>query len=235
MRQASGKVTGIGGGDTNIQVDAGIKETQKLVADYVMSGRKSFMDTGVQAGNIANSYARILTTMDTLDTGKFAENKQAVRRFLEGVGLDSFINLDAYTDSEQMIAATNQLVAEELRKNKGPQTDFDALFASSYLPSLDKGSATNLAIAKYAMSLANLDQILGSAASEIDPFAPDARQQMDALNRSRMNFSAFVQTADGKPAYFADFYKQGRAKGMSGPQVIEAWTEFTERQRKYLQ
>jgi hypothetical protein len=230
----TGKTTGIGGGDTNVIMDTYNKEMATILAKDINDARTNFIEAGKQASTLANSYARVLGALDFVDTGKFAENKQKVRTFLEGMGLDGFINMDEYGSSQELIAATNQLVAEELRKNKGSQTDFDALFASQYLPSLDKQSDANYAIANYAVSHANFDQLLGRAANQISLRDEDAEARIRQLNAVRMNFSAFIQTADGTPEYFNEFYKFQKANGADDLEIIDAWMKYTDEQRQYL-
>jgi len=230
----TGKVTGIGGGgiELNLGDQKMAEELAKQNAGYIADTRTQFVEAGKTANTIANSYSRVLNAMDTTDTGKFAENKQMVRTFLEGAGLDGYINLDKYTSAQDLIAATNQLVAEELRKNKGPQTDFDAIFAQSYLPSLSKSSDANRAIANYAMSHARFDQMLGSIANRISIRDADAESKIADLNDYRTNFSAFVMMVNGQPKYFSQFYNEQKGKGLDDQDIMQAWQFFTEKNRQ---
>ena len=54
------------------------------------------------------------------------------------------------------------MVANELRKNKGPQTDFDARFATSYTASPDKFGGTNQAIMSHKRGMAVRNQFIGN-------------------------------------------------------------------------
>lgn len=232
----TGKVTGIGSGGTAVEVNlgdkAGAEALAKANAQYIADTRTQFVDAGKTANQVANSYMRFLNTMGDVQTGNFAENKQKVRSFLEGIGLGSFIDLDKYSDSQQMIAATNDLVINELRKNKGPQTDFDAIFAQQYLPSLGKTGDTNRAIATYALSHAQFDQILGGLANRLSIRDPEAEGKIADLNDYRTNFSAFVQMKNGQPMYFSEYYKQVKAKhNLTDEEVLQAWSDFTNKQR----
>jgi hypothetical protein len=49
-----------------------------------------------------------------------------------------------------------------------------------------------------------------------------------------MNFSAFIQTPDGTPEYFNEFYKFQKANGADDLEIIDAWMKYTDEQRQYL-
>jgi hypothetical protein len=230
----TGKVTGIGSG--GLEVNLGDKDQAQALATanakYIGDTRTQYVDAGKQANALANSYARFLNAMGDSPTGGIEQTKQGVRSFLDSVGLGGFIDLDKYADSQQMIAATNDLVINELRKNKGPQTDFDAIFAKEYLPSLDKQGDTNRAIATYALSHAMFDQMLGSQANRLSIRDPEAESKIADLNDARINFSAFVQMKSGKPMYFSEYARTMRSKhDLSDDQIIQAWADFTKKQR----
>jgi len=227
----TGKITGVGGADvTNISLDnqgdysgAFYKLLPEQIQEYVTGGR--------QARSAATSLMQMerMLANPEFDTGRFAATKQSIRSVFASAGLP--VDEDALTQADTFEALTKALVAEELRLNKGPQTDFDARYAGTYNPSLDKDPEANRAIIRQSLSRLLLTATLGEVAS--DGASGDAetdrklKSQLDRL-ANRLGGVVYLENEEGTevPILFVDFVREAEKQGKSAIDVLTEWRSY---------
>jgi len=227
----TGKITGVGGADvTNISLDnqsdysgAFYKLLPEAIQEYVTSGKN------------ARSAATSLMQMERMlqnpnfDTGRFAATKQNIRSVFASAGLP--VDEDALTQADTFEALTKALVAEELRLNKGPQTDFDARYAGTYNPSLDKDPEANRAIIRQSLSRLLLTATLGEVASDVQSgdakTDKELKSQLDRL-ANRLGGVVYLENEEGDevPILFVDFVREAEAQGKSAIDVLTEWRSY---------
>ena len=223
----TGKVSGIGSGDITIEGDK--SKLFDVSYKYIADNRDAFVQEGIQAQNSLQAFGRMNRALDFTDTGKEEQNRQAIRTMLDGFGLSGLIDEDAYANAAAFNAAANALVAEELRANKGPQTDFDARFAQTYIPGLGNPKAANREILKYGQSTAQIKRLLGQLANRVSPTSDTVIQDMEKVNEYALTIPNVVIKADGTVMHFYDFYR--KSQGADVADLFEAWSIFADRER----
>ena len=231
ISELTGKITGVGGADvTNISLDnqsdysgAFYKLLPEAIQEYVTSGKN------------ARSAATSLMQMERMlqnpnfDTGRFAATKQNIRSVFASAGLP--VDEDALTQADTFEALTKALVAEELRLNKGPQTDFDARYAGTYNPSLDKDPEANRAIIRQSLSRLLLTATLGEVASDVQSgdakTDKELKSQLDRL-ANRLGGVVYLENEEGTevPILFVDFVREAEAQGKSAIDVLTEWRSY---------
>jgi hypothetical protein len=226
----TGKVSSIGGGDTTVTVEGAKKDLFERYYKYVADNRDAFIEAGKAANTRLGAYGRMNRALDFTATGKEESNRQAIRTMLDGLGLSGLIDEKAYANAAAFNAAANQLVAEELRANKGPQTDFDAQFAQTYIPNLSNPKDANREILKYGQSTAQIQRILGQLANRVDANSETVLQDMAEVNEFALTVPNVVIKADGTVMHFYDYYSNNRKADIKD--LMQAWILFADRERE---
>ena len=226
----TGKVSSIGGGDTTVTVEGAKKDLFERYYKYVADNRDAFIEAGKAANTRLGAYGRMNRALDFTATGKEESNRQAIRTMLDGLGLSGLIDEQAYANAAAFNAAANQLVAEELRANKGPQTDFDAQFAQTYIPNLSSPKDANREILKYGQSTAQIQRILGQLANRVDANSETVLQDMAEVNEFALTVPNVVIKADGTVMHFYDYYSNNRKADIKD--LMQAWILFADRERE---
>lgn len=216
--EAAGRAGGI---NINTGQDAFTTALAKQIPDQI----SAYTDSGRLARS-QNTQLRQLQAMFErgVPTGRFEDTKNRVRSFAQSLGMS--VDDSAIADAQSLQAFTSTLVAEELRQNKGPQTDFDARYAQSYMPSLDKDPAANKAILDYMMSRNSLASALGelAAGSRSTDFA-----QMNTLRNTldlAANTLGAVVYVEGQPILFNEFLETGKGQGKSIGEILREWEQL---------
>jgi len=225
----TGKVSSIGGGDTSITVEGDKSKLFDVTYKYIADNRDAFVQEGIQANKSLQAFGRMNRALDFTDTGKEEQNRQAIRTMLDGFGLSGLIDEQAYANAAAFNAAANALVAEELRANKGPQTDFDARFAQTYIPGLGNPKEANREILKYGQSTAQIKRLLGQLANRVSPTSETVIQDMEKVNGYALTVPNVVIKADGTVMHFYDFYRKHQTADAAD--LFEAWTIFADKER----
>jgi len=225
----TGKVSSIGGGDTSITVEGDKSKLFDATYKYITDNRDAFVQEGIQANKSLQAFGRMNRALDFTDTGKEEQNRQAIRTMLDGFGLSGLIDEQAYANAASFNAAANALVAEELRANKGPQTDFDARFAQTYIPGLGNPKEANREILKYGQSTAQIKRLLGQLANRVTPTSDTVIQDMEKVNGYALTVPNVVIKADGTVMHFYDFYRKNQKADIAD--LFEAWTTFADQER----
>ena len=168
---------------------------------------------------------RMLQNPD-FDTGRFAATKQNIRSVFASAGIS--VDEDALTQADTFEALTKALVAEELRLNKGPQTDFDARYAGTYNPSLDKSPEANRAIIRQSLSRLLLTATLGEAAANVGSGNAETdaalKNQLDRLS-NRLGGVVYLEGVE-EPILFVDFVREAEKQGKSAIEVLTEWRSY---------
>lgn len=164
VSSTTGKLSAIGGGGQNIQItnEADLADQwQTHLVDTDIAADKTIREAGANAFDSIYQLENLGRSLAALDsTGPWQQTKAQFAETAAKLGFpvnEDF--LDRYQTAE---AAANALVADELRKNKGPQTDFDAMFATSYTASPNKFGGTNQAIMDHKKGMAVRNQFIGN-------------------------------------------------------------------------
>lgn len=223
----TGKVSGVSSGGVNVNIAGeGAKGFYKDMAPV----RRTFLDGAKQARKQYEAWARLQRAIDVTDTGKDAVTRQAIMSGLDAIGLGGMIDETQYSNAQQLNAAANALVAEELRSNKGPQTDFDAKFSTTYIGGLDKPEDVNREIVKYGKSTALLTATLGKLAGRIRPDDDDPYGALAKVEDYAIDAPVVVIRADGTAQYFEDFYNRNVGK-QDIDVIMEVWIDYSNRER----
>ena len=220
---STGKISQVGGAGINISTgqDAFTTAQAKVIPEQISAY--------TTAGGLARSQNTQLMQMASMfergvPTGRFEDTKNRVRSFAQSLGLP--VDEDAISDAQTLQAFTSTLVAEELRQNKGPQTDFDARYAQSYMPSLDKDPAANKAILDYMMSRNSLTSALGQLAAGSRSTDFDKMSQLRNTLDLAANTLGAVVYVDGTPILFNEFLNAGKGQGKSIGEILREWEQL---------
>lgn len=223
----SGKVSGVGGGGVNVNIEG---EGQKGFYKEMAPVRRGFVDGAKQARKQYEAWARLQRAIDVTDTGQDAVTKQKIMTALDALGLGGMIDETQYANAQQLNAAANAMVAEELRSNKGPQTNFDAIFSTTYIGGLDKQEDVNREIVKYGKSTALLTATLGKLAGRIRPGDEDPYGALQKVEDYSIDAPIVVIRADGTAQYFEDFYNRNVGK-QDLDVIMEVWIQYSNEER----
>ena len=164
VSSTTGKLSAVGGGGQNIQItNESDRDDQWMthLVDTDINADKNLRESGANAFDSIYELDNLGTALSALDsTGEWEKTKADFSRIASKFGIpvnEEF--LERYDTAE---AAANALVANELRKNKGPQTDFDAQFATSYTASPDKLGGTNQSIMNHKRGMAARNQFISN-------------------------------------------------------------------------
>lgn len=181
------------------------------------------------------------------DTGPWAETKKNILQTLAGYGLN--FNESYLADAQSLDSASNALVAAQLRLNKGPQTDFDALFTQSFIPSLKNTTAANQKMISYMKSNSLVDMLIDEAVQSVglSPNNPSAYQKSikDILSlRSNKDIGVIIKVKDADPntgqeamfKTFEEFVNDYRnAEPNANPlEILNSWKDVTQKARRSL-
>ena len=218
------EAAGAAGGITvNTGQDAFMTALAKQIPDQI----SVYTESGKLARSQNTQLRQLQVMFDSgVPTGRFEETKNRVRSLAQSLGMD--VDETAISDAQTLQAFTSTLVAEELRQNKGPQTDFDARYAQSYMPSLDKDPAANKAILDYMMSRNSLSSALGefAAGSRSTDFnhMSTLRNALD-LAANTLGAVVYVEGSD-EPILFAEFLKIGKDQSKSIGEILREWEQL---------
>ena len=219
----TGKITATGGGDTYLNMGQG--ELSKAIYKDIQSQRTIYREDALKANSRLSAFNRIGSILKSTPTGGYEQTKQQVRDALSKMGLSRLIDVNSYADAQSLEAATNLLVAEELRANKGPQTDFDARFAGTYVPRLGATPAANQEIVKYGKSSAMAQALIGKAANQLRSTDPDAEAKSVEINDIAMSIPTVIFASENSPPlYFSEFAEKHRKEDPMD--VLRAWVQM---------
>lgn len=187
---------------------------------------EAYRTRGNTSRDLMNSLLRFERAMAAHgETGPLDARVKTLREFAGSFGYP--IDEKALSTAQGVDQAAKLMVADQLRMNKGPQTDFDARFASEYMPSLAKAGDANREAVRYMKSTSRLGQIFANLASgtyDQGDFK-SSNSYLTALDRQWNNTPAVIQASNGKWVMFEEFYRSARREGMNDRDILAEWSE----------
>ena len=145
------KKLGAIGSSTNINVDTkGAGKYNEKFAESLVKLQDDIRGRGQASADLLDNLNRFASAAAGMPTGQGAVWKKDLMTLAQGFGFD--VNEAELAQAQSVDAAAALMVTQELRKNKGPQTNFDADFTKTYVPSLKNLPETNAAIQRYMQS-----------------------------------------------------------------------------------
>lgn len=202
-------------------IDLGTPQNKALTQNL-----EKYMTSASTASNSLQALGYLQMLGGTVATGPFEQTKATVRALAASLGVP--VDETQLGNAQQLEAFTNNLVAEELRKNKGPQTDFDAQFSKSFLPSLgDTPEAFQMKL-KYLRSRNLRDVLIGNYVNDNITFDDTTKDLATRKQASKYDLSIpSVTQVEGQYLTLADFYEQGRNDGLNDQQILDEWFDLT--------
>ena len=205
-------------------VDAGQGKWMDTQATSLTNRADSIRESGMNSRNYMNQIARFESIFAGMETGPYEDRMQALREFGASIGMD--VNDVKLAKGQSLNAAAFDMVAQQLRMNKGPQTDFDAEFTSRFLPSLGNATEANKQVISYLKSVNLLQGMYGSMVTQLDDDFSTARSHVADVERLSMNTPA-VAKINGQWVQFSEVYEAGKAQGMSDKEILDDWRNDT--------
>jgi len=181
---------------------------------------KELTDTGANARAQLSAIGQLGRALSGVETGGFAETKKNLLGLADRLGVE--VNTEELGRLQTVDAIANQLVAAELRQNKGPQTDFDARFTQTFLPGLGQQKEANNAIISYMNSRNLRDALIGSYASTNRSFDASDVNVMRNANIIRQTVGSVIYKGDD-PVTLEEFVSANRAAGKSDSEILMDW------------
>lgn len=202
-------------------VHMGEGEYLKHIMSNIADRQALWTERGEMARNTLNTYAELNRSIQSFgDTGPGEEFKQDLRVLADKVGLGSLIDESKMNDAQYIQATKNRLVAEELRQNKGPQTDFDAEFAGTYIPGLGVSTEANNALMNYSKSVALQQTIFANMSNNIRiSDADNAQRTIQEIDNLALMSPAAMKKDDGTWITFNEFFSSDATVPVGDKQV----------------
>jgi len=210
------------GGD----VDLGQGMMYDTMAKKALEARNELIQGGRTARGLMNNLMRFQMNSEGIETGPLEDRLQALRQFGASIGVP--VDETALARGQSLRAASLLLVAEELRKNKGPQTDFDAKFTENFVPGLGNTTQANQEITNYMLSANRIMTIYGGQATDMPYTVKEADTFVNDLQQKQQDTPA-VTKFDGEWITFEEYYQdakqESRATGASltDAEILEKW------------
>lgn len=220
----------LGGQTINVDTKGASKYNEKF-AESMVKFQEEVRGRAAIASDLMdniNRFADAASRMQT--TGNWEQTKKNLREMAASFGFD--VNEADLAAAQSVDAAAALMVATELRKNKGPQTDFDAEFTKSFVPSLKNLPETNRQIQRYMRSTSRLDLIKGAFMDKNitgDDYASD-NKVMKSVRLMRSQIPAVMPAekaggAKGEYFMFETFYQNYTSKkpAASEKEILRDW------------
>jgi hypothetical protein len=146
------------------------------------------------------------------------------------------------SNTQRLEGLTARLVSEELRLNKGPQTDFDAMYAASYYPNIGLTAEANQSMLRDYRSFNALSSTIGEvAAGRKMTFEGENNDLLlsQGVNRYRTTLGSTVRVSydpndpsNDEYLLFSDFEEDARQQGKTALQILEEWGALHDQYRQ---
>lgn len=218
-------------------VHMGEGEYLKHIMSNIADRQALWTERGEMARNTLNTYAELNRSIQSFgDTGPGEEFKQDLRVLADKVGLGSLIDESKMNDAQYIQATKNRLVAEELRRNKGPQTDFDAEFAGTYIPGLGIGTEANQKLISYGQSIALQQQIFSDMSNSVSlGDTKTVRAMHQKINQLANASPGAIPRDDGSYMTFKEFFNSDAIVNIDGKDVSLSSLTAVERLEKWAE
>lgn len=185
-----------------------------------------FRERGQNARATLDAYSQLTQSLQKFGaTGNLEAQVQELRVLADKWGFGGLVDQEKLGSGQEVQAMANRLVAEELRKNKGPQTDFDAMFAQSYIPGIQNQAEANKAINNYNMSTNMQNLILSEMAGKAGLMeAEGARKTMLEIDSLSRMLPGAVKRNDGTWYTFIEFFQSKEQAEKTPEERLRAWS-----------
>ena len=220
------KDLGILGGGTTINMG------NDKYYDAIGKDIATMQSTHRERGELATSSLNALNELNTAivnfgETGPDEHTKQKLRVMASKYGMGSLIDESKMSNGQYVEAIKNRMVAEELRRNKGPQTDFDAKFAGTYIPGLGTSTEANKALMNYSKSISLQQTIFSnmSASIRLSDF-DNAQNTIREIDQLSLMSPGAMERNDGTWITFNEFFNSDleQIKSMSAQERLQEWS-----------
>ena len=167
-----------------------------------------------------------------IGTAQFNNQLLQLGRTLENVGLPSGLT-DEIKTLDQFNAVVNQLVLEELRSNKGPQTDFDAIFAGTTLPNAGNSLEANMRILNYLDAQNEWSLTVNKYLNEVFAGATSNPQIAAAMAPKvelwfAENVPGGIDMGNGTVVFFGEFKRKAKQKDRTKTDldIVHEWIKL---------
>ena len=226
---SAGEISEIGGSGTTITNTnelgqaAGVKEYGKNWAESHVKFADEVNANADNSASLLSQVSNIASNLQGLETGPFEERVAGLRAFAGSIGFP--VDKIQLGREQSVTAAARQMVADQLRMNKGPQTDFDAKFAETYLPGFGKTEDANNQIIAYLRSTNQLNVIFANLMGGVAGNGyEEERKVIGDIRDLRRNVPA-VAKKDGKWVQFSTYYDtiKSQDSSISDREILTEW------------
>ena len=202
-------------------VDFGNDKYYDALKTDIANMQQTWRERGTQARSSLNALNELNTAILNFgETGPTEDVKQDIRVMASKLGMGSLIDEQKMSDGQYIQAIKNRLVAEELRQNKGPQTDFDAEFAGTYIPGLGVSTEANNALMNYSKSVALQQTIFANMSNNIRiSDADNAQRTIQEIDNLALMSPAAMKKDDGTWITFNEFFSSDATVPVGDKQV----------------
>lgn len=199
---------------------------EAAAAESMNAAFEGIAANAVASRGMINDLQNFARAVGDLPTGPGAKTISDLRQIGARFGLP--VNEELLSQTQTVEAAAGAMVAQQLRMNKGPQTDFDARFQATIMPGLGTTNKANEEISKYLTSKGQIDISLANAANANRTYNFD---QDTAVLQNIQDYSANIPAAiddkSGNWEYFSEYRLRYMAENRSATEqdVIKAWLE----------
>lgn len=181
--------------------------------------------------NLINDISNVALILNRIpETGPQEQTKQVFRDLFKKFGMP--VDDTAFSNAQSLQAAVTRLVAQELRKNKGPQTDFDAIFLARTLPGLGTSEQANADILKYMMAQNELITSISDVANVRGGFDV-VSVAVDTADDLAAKAPTFILGENAQPVYFTEFKNSFEKEnpGKSAGDMLRDWIALANESR----
>ena len=209
-------------------VDMGGEKYYDAIAKDIANMQTTHRERGELARSSLNALNELNTAINKFgETGPDKDTKQTLRVMASKYGLGHLIDEEKMSSGQYVEAIKNRMVAEELRRNKGPQTDFDAKFAGTYIPGLGTSTEANNALMNYSKSISLQQTILSTMSADIRLSDFDsAKQTIKTIDKLSLMSPGAMERPDGTWITFNEFFNADidEIKKMSAQERLIEWS-----------
>lgn len=200
------------------------------IATSITDFQTKVQEQSTNARNLLDAYNRMQQVFEKIDwkTGLTEQFKQELRLATGGLPiLSEFVDQTKLGAGEELKAIVNNLVAGELRKNKGPQTDFDAQFLEATMPNLGLTPEANKKMLNYNKSVSRIDLLIGQIMNQADMKDPDQALDVKRLAETLYNSARrVIKMPNGNYVTFEEWYHNPNQSSLNGLERLEEWANI---------